>query len=51
MIRQYMSDIINDRKTQGESKLQLTVEINFISSKYSNETHTMDTKSDHIEIM
>ena len=37
MIRKYLSDIINDYKTQGESKIQLTVEINFICSKDSNE--------------
>ena len=37
IIRKYLSDIINDYKTQGESKIQLTVEINFICSKDSNE--------------
>ena len=53
MIRQYLSDIINDNKTQGEWKIQLTMEVNFISSKDSkdsNETRTMHTKSDNIEI-
>ena len=34
-IRQYLSDIINDHKTQGEWKIQLAMEINFISFKYS----------------
>ena len=39
-------------KTQfGEWKIQLTVGINFISSKDSKETYTMHTKSDNIEIM
>ena len=68
MIRPYLSDIINDHKTQGEWKfhlgntvidyktqgewkIQLTMAINFISSKDSNETRTMDTKSNNIEIM
>ena len=51
MIRQYLSDILNDHKTQGEWKIQLTKEINFISSKDSNETCTMHSKSDNIEIM
>ena len=51
MIRSYLSHIINDHKTQGEWKTQLTIGINFISSKDSNETHTMHTKSDNIEIV
>ena len=51
MIRQYLSDIINDHQTQGEWKVQLKIEINFISSKDSNETCIMRTKSDNIEIM
>ena len=50
MLRQYISDIINDHKTQGEWKIELTMEINFISSKDSNETPTLHTKSDNIEI-
>ena len=40
-----------DYKTQGEWKIQLTVRINFISSKDSNETRPMHTISDNIEIM
>ena len=51
MIRSYLRDIINDHKTQGEWKIQLTLEINFISSKDSDETSTMCTISDNIEIM
>ena len=68
IIRSYLSDIINDRKTQGEWrihsgdtiiknktqsewKIQLIMVINFISSKKdSDETRTMCTKSDNIEI-
>ena len=69
MIRPYLSDMINDHKTQGEWrihsgntitkrktqsvwKIQLTMTINFISSKPdSDETRTMHTKSFNIEIM
>ena len=51
MIKQYLSDIINGHKTQGEWKIQLTMEINLLSSKDSNETRTMHTRSDNIEIL
>ena len=68
MIRPYLSDIINDHKTQGEWiihsgntitehkpqgewKIHLTLAINFISSKDSDETRTMHTKSNNVEIM
>ena len=40
-IRSYLCDMINDYKTQGEWKIELTTEINFMSSKDSNETGTM----------
>ena len=67
MIRPYLSDIINDYKTQGERKIcsgntitehktqgewkiHLTMAINFISSKDSDETRTMHTKSDKIVV-
>ena len=33
MIRPYLADVINDHKNQSEWKIQLTVAINFISSK------------------
>ena len=51
MIRWYLSNIIKDHKTQGEWKIYLTIGINFISSKHSDESRTMYTKSDNIEIM
>ena len=68
MIRPYLSDIINDHKSQGkwrihsgneiiehktqsEWKIQLTMAINFISSKDSDETRTMHAKSNNVEIM
>ena len=50
-IRPYLSDIINDYKIQGEWKIQLTIAINFMSSKDSNETSTMHSKSNNIEIL
>ena len=40
-----------DYKTHGEQKIQLTMIINFISSKDSDEIRTMHTKSNNIEIM
>ena len=51
MIRPYLSDMINNHKTRREWKIQLTMSINFISSKDSNETYSMHTKSHNIEIM
>ena len=51
MIKPYLSDMINDHKTQSDWKIQLTMQINFISSKDSEETCTMHTKSHNIEIM
>ena len=43
--------MINDHKTQGEWKIQLTMAINFISSKDSEKIRTMYTKSGNIEII
>ena len=51
MIRPYLSNMINDHKTQGEWKIHLIIAIKFISSKDSTETHTMHTKHDNIQIM
>ena len=68
MIKPYLSDMINDQKTQGvwrihsdntttdrktqsEWKIQLTMTINFISSKDSDETRTMHPKSNNVEVM
>ena len=51
IIRPYLSDIINDYKAQSEWKIQLTMSINFISFKDSDETPNMRTKSENIEIM
>ena len=44
--------MINDYKSKGEWKIQLTAEINFTSLKPdSDETRIMHTKSDNREIM
>ena len=43
--------MINDHKTRREWKIQLTMSINFISSKDSDETRNFHTKSNNIEIM
>ena len=52
MIRPYLVDMINDHKNQSEWKIQLSVEINYISSTPdSDETRIMHTKSNSIEIM
>ena len=51
MIRPYLSNMLNNDKTRRDWKIQLTVSINFISSKDSNETRTIHTKSLDIEIM
>ena len=44
-------DKVRARKTQSEWKIQLTMANNFISSKDSEETRTMHTKSNNVEIM
>ena len=52
LIEPYLVNMINDYKSRGEWKIQLTAEINFISLKPdSNETPIMHTKSDNTEIM
>ena len=52
LIESYLGDMINDYKSKGEWKIQLTAEINFTSLKPdSDETHIMHTKSDNKKIM
>ena len=51
IIRPYLRDIKNNHKTQGECKISLTTAIKFISSKDSNETRIIHSKSENIEIM
>ena len=46
-----MSDLINNHKTEGEWKIQLTTAINLMSSKDSEETRIMRAKSHNIKFM
>ena len=50
-IKPYLSNIINDHKTQGEWKIHITMAINFFSSKDFEEIRIMHSKSDNIEIL
>ena len=52
LIENYLRELIEEYKQKGEWKVQLTIEVNFISLKPgSDETHIMYTRSDNIEIM
>ena len=51
MIKPYLRDMINDHKTRTEWKIQFPLQINFISSKDSKETHTIHRESHNIEII
>ena len=51
-LKVHLGNEVSDYETQfGKWKIQLTISINFISSKDSDETHNMHTKSNNIEIM
>ena len=50
-IKPYLKDMINDYKSKGEWKIQITMRIIFISFIDKNETQVMHTKSDNVEIM
>ena len=52
LIEPYLANTINDYKSKGEWKIQLTADINFTSLKPdSDETRIMHTKSNNTEIM
>ena len=51
MIRPYLGDMINDHNTRRAYKIQLTMQINFISFKDYEETRTMYNKSHNVKIM
>ena len=52
LIEKYLRELIDEYKLKGEWKVQLTIEVNFISLKPgSNETRIMYTRSDNVEIM
>ena len=46
----YLKDIINDLEKPDTWKIQLTIAISFISSKYNDEEQVMHSKRDNIEI-
>ena len=51
LIEPYLANMINDYKSKGEWKIQLTTEINFTYLKPdSDETRIMHTKSNDTEI-
>ena len=43
--------MINDYKSKGEWKIQLSMQIIFVSFTYANETRDIYTKNDNIRIM
>ena len=43
--------MIDNHKAHSECKIQLIMQINFISSLDTDEFHTIHTKSDNIEII
>ena len=51
MIVPYLSDMINDAKSQSEWKIRLPMEINFVSFKDSDEIRLIHTKRDNIDIL
>ena len=52
LIEKYLKELIEEYKLKGEWKVQLTIEVNFISLKPgSDKTHVMYTRSDNVEIM
>ena len=52
LIEKYLRELINRYKNEGEWKIQLTAEINFISLKPgSDETRIIHTRSDNEEFM
>ena len=51
-VKPYSKDLIKDLKIFDTQKIQLTITINFISSKDDNDKeYEMHSKSDNIEIM
>ena len=50
MIRQYLSNIINNHETQNQWKIQLLLAINFVSSEDFKESRTTHRNNDNIDI-
>ena len=51
IIRPCLKDMIDDYKSKGEWKIQITMRIIFISFTDKNETQVMHAKSDNVKIM
>ena len=51
IIRPYLKNMIDNHKSKGEWKIQLSIRIIFVSFTDANETREMHTKSDNITIM
>ena len=52
LMEKYLRELIDEYKLKGEWKVQLTIEVNFISLKPgSDETRITYTRSDNVEIM
>ena len=52
LTEKYLGELIEEYKLKGEWKVQLIIEINFISLKPgSDETRIIYTRSDNVEIM
>ena len=50
-IKPHLKDIVIDLQKFDTSKIQLTIAVNFISSKDTNEEQIMHSKTDNIEVM
>ena len=50
-IKPYLKDIINNLKKYDSWKIQLTIAINFMSSKDNDEERVMYSKSDNIDLI
>ena len=51
IIRPFLREMVNNHKTHGEQKIQLTMQITFISSLDIAEFSIMHSKGDNAEIM
>ena len=52
LIEKYLKELIEEYKLKGEWKVQLTIEVNFISLKLGfDKTRIMYTRRDNVEIM
>ena len=47
-MKPYLKNIINDLQNSDPSRIQLTIEINFITSKDAEEEHLMHSTSNNI---